>query len=158
MKCVVPRSCPPIRVPGRWRARRRRAFAFTLMEMILVLAIISVLLGLGVFGLVNVLGGAKEDAAASDIRTLEMSLVRYASRSGSFPTEAQGLDALVNRPTQAPVPQRWQQMVEPKVLIDPWNRPYQYRIPAQRSAKEYDVFSLGADGIADTEDDIGNWE
>jgi len=139
-------------------SKGHREAGFTLMEMVLVLAIISLLLGLGIYGLVNVLGGGKEDAAAADIRVLEMSLVRYATRSGGYPTEAQGLDALVTRPTVAPVPARWQQVVEAKVLNDPWGQPYRYRNPAQRSGKEYDVFSVGADGVEGTADDIGNWD
>ena len=80
----------------------------------------------------------------------------YESRNLTPPTTEQGLQALVQRPTSDPVPEKWTQLME-EVLKDPWGKQYQYKQPAERSKKGYDLYSLGPDGV-DSEDDIGNWK
>jgi len=91
------------------------------------------------------------------IRAIEIALGAY-ERNNYFkpPTEEQGLAALVEEPTSDPKPQKWRQYME-EVPKDPWGNEYQYRVPATRSGKAYDLFSLGQDGV-ESEDDIGNWK
>lgn len=94
----------------------------------------------------------------ADIHTIATNLIRYKTRSREFPTTAQGLDALVSKPTIAPIPTNWAQMSEPEGIIDPWGNPYQYQIPPSNSSSFADIWSMGPDGVSGTKDDIGNWE
>lgn len=129
--------------------------AFTLIEMVLVLAIVSLLVGAGAVMLSDVLGGAEVQRAEADISTINTALVTYRTTTGQYPTQAQGLRALVERPQGAP--RKWKKVMERKLLIDPWQNEYQYVRPAKKSGKEFDIFSTGKDMIPGTDDDIGNW-
>lgn len=130
---------------------------FTLMEMILVILIITLLIGMGVYSLVGVMGDAESVAAKADIKNLETNLIRYRTVCDMFPTNAQGLQALVARPATNPVPKQWKQLLKASAVEDPWGNPYQYKNPGVRNTGSYDIFSFGADGV-ESEDDIGNWE
>ena len=131
---------------------------FTLMEMILVLAIISLLLGAGVFTMLNVVEDAKLQRAAADLETLETNLVRYQTMALRYPTTEQGLNALVNRPSSEPIPRKWTKKMEESALYDPWGNPYQYANPGNNNPTGFDLWSMGPDNTNATEDDIGNWE
>ena len=139
-------------------SRYRRNRAFTLMEMILVLGIIALLLGVGTYFMVDVLSDAEEGKAKADITALSTSLIRYKTKARMYPSEQQGLDALVNRPNSQPEPASWKQFMKPQGIIDPWGQTYEYRYPGKHNATSYDIFSLGFDKKEGTEDDIGNWE
>lgn len=128
------------------------------MEMLLVLGIIALLVGMGTYMMVNVLGDAEVGKVRADIQTFKASLIRYKTAAGTYPTTGQGLEALVTKPTDGPKPRSWKQFLQAGALIDPWGSEYQYNYPAQRSSDAYDVFSVGEDLKAGTEDDIGNWE
>lgn len=131
--------------------------AFTLIEMVLVLAIIALLVGAGVVKLTGVMGTGKDGAATADIAALTSALRMYSIKAGRLPTTEQGLKALVERPTVAPVPKRWApQLGSHEDLMDPWERPYQYRYPGLKGT-EFDLFSMGPDGV-ESDDDIGNWQ
>jgi general secretion pathway protein G len=140
------------------KTSRRASRGFTLMEMILVLAIISLLVGLGIYSLQNVGLTAEMGAAKANVRTLETNLIRYKTMAGTLPSQSQGLEALVKRPGGSPAPKMWVQCMEGSALIDPWGEPYQYRYPGKRKQNGYDVYSKGPDKVDGTEDDIGNWE
>ncbi len=129
----------------------------TLMEMMLVLAIIAVLLGLGAFKMKNVLSDADVTGASADVQNIETNLVRFKAKAMFFPTEQQGLIALAEPPSSGPKPKSWTQCLEKEALIDPWGNPYQYNYPGRKNSDSYDVYSMGPDGKAGTEDDIGNW-
>lgn len=129
----------------------------TLMEMMLVLAIIALLLGLGAFKMKNVLSDADVTGASADVENIETNLVRYKAKAMFYPTEEQGLIALVEPPTSGPKPRTWTQCLEKEALIDPWGNPYQYHYPGRKNSDSYDVYSMGPDGNPGTEDDIGNW-
>lgn len=136
---------------------RLKPRAFTLIEMVLVLAIVALLVGAGAVALVNVLGTGQETRARADVQKISAALRSYQINNRFLPTEAQGLKALVERPTSAPQPKRWKKEISP-LPIDPWGFEYKYRRPAKKSDEDFDVFSVGEDGQADTDDDIGNWE
>jgi general secretion pathway protein G len=127
------------------------------MEMILVILIITLLIGMGVFSLVGVMGDAESVAAKADVKNLETNLIRYRTVCDMFPTNAQGLQALVTRPSANPIPKQWKQFLQASAIKDPWNLPYQYKNPGARNKGGYDIYSLGPDGV-ESEDDIGNWE
>jgi len=128
---------------------------FTLMEMMLVLAIIALIVGVAV----NAIKGAQQqaDISAAQIKVANFGakLTGFKTAALRFPTQAEGLEALAKKPTGLKKP--WVQSLHENDLIDPWNEPYQYRAPAKRSLEPYDVFSKGPDKQEGTDDDIGNW-
>jgi general secretion pathway protein G len=136
--------------------RRHRRGGFTLVEMVLVLGIIALLVGAGIFQLTGVLDSGKEKRAKADLTTLQGALSTYEMSNGVLPTSQQGLQALTEKPNARPVPQNWRAYLK-KTLLDPWQTPYNYRRPATKDKGPFDVYSSGPDGIADTADDIGNW-
>lgn len=129
---------------------------FTLVELVLVITIISILVGGGIYYMMGNVDVAKEVKAETDLKLLTTQLQTYESRNLRPPTTEQGLQALVQRPTAEPVPERWTQLME-EVLKDPWGKQYQHKHPAERSSRAYDIYSLGPDGV-ESEDDIGNWK
>ncbi len=137
-------------------SRTRSTTAFTLVELVLVITIISILVGGGIYYMMGNVDVAKEVKAETDIKAISTQIQVYESRNLQPPTTEQGLQALVERPTAEPIPEKWTQLME-EVLKDPWGKQYQYKYPAERSKKAYDLYSLGPDGV-DSEDDIGNWK
>ncbi|AVH36493.1 type II secretion system protein GspG [Pseudomonas monteilii] len=140
---------------------RRAQRGFTLIEIMVVVIILGVL---GALVLPNVMSRpdhAKLTAARTDIQSIATALEIYRLDNGRYPTTAQGLEALVRRPTLAPLPRQWSaQGYLKRQAMDPWGAPYQYANPGTRSGQGYDLFSLGADGQPGGEDadaDIGNW-
>lgn len=130
--------------------------AFTLIEIVLVIAIIAILGAAAINLIKGNVDVAKETRVESDIKNIVTQLKVYESRNLAPPTTEQGLMALVERPVVEPVPERWTQLLE-AVPKDPWNREFRYDYPAKRSKADFDVYSLGKDGI-DSEDDFGNWK
>lgn len=137
--------------------RRSQAGGYTLMEMLLVLGIIGLLLGLGVYSMTGVLGDADEGKAKADIKNFDANLIRYKTKAGIYPTTEQGLKALVERPSSGPAPRSWKPFLKEAALTDPWSNPYHYRYPGKHNPESYDIYSWGPDLKEGTEDDIGNW-
>lgn len=132
---------------------RRRMRGFTLMEMILVLAIIAVLVGMGIFATSGVIDDANIGRARADVKTLEMNVVRYKTNMNQVPTS---LKDLASRPGNAKGP--WRQLIQESALKDAWGNDYQYRNPGRHNPTGYDIYSMGPDGRDGTDDDIGNWQ
>lgn len=130
--------------------------AFTLIELVLVLTIISFLAASAIYLLMGNVEVAQETRAEQDIQAINTQVKMYVARNLRPPTTEQGIKALVERPDAEPVPERWTQLLE-EIPKDPWDREYQYEAPGTRSKKQYDIFSLGPDGVV-SEDDIGNWK
>lgn len=128
------------------------------MEMILVLAIIALLVGAGVVGMVNVLEDAKFTRAETDIQAIKGALIRYQTMALFYPSTEQGLKALVERPSSEPIPRKWTKKMEQSKLKDPWGHEYQYANPGRQNPTGYDLWSLGPDGQDNTGDEFGNWE
>lgn len=136
----------------------RRSPGFTLIELMVVLVIIGVLAALIVPNVLERADDARITAAHTDVQNLVQALKLYKLDNQIYPTQEQGLDALVHKPSVAPVPPNWKQYLD-KLPSDPWGRPYLYRNPGLRG--EIDVFSLGADGQPGGEGknaDIGSWQ
>jgi general secretion pathway protein G len=136
--------------------RHGRRAAFTLMEILIVIALIALLVGLSVTKLGGLLTGGEKDIAQQFVNSsLKAPLMAYRIRLGSYPTTAQGLQALLAAPEGAT---KWSgpYIEGGKIPEDPWKRPYQYRCPGTKNPDGYDVFSFGPDGV-ESADDIGNW-
>jgi len=129
---------------------------YTLIEIMLVLAIISVLLGAGIYTLVGNLDTGREVRVKADTAAIMTQLRTYEASNLMLPTSEQGLRALAERPTSEPIPKRWRQLYQ-KPPEDPWGMPYQYRYPGKKNPNSFDIYSYGPDR-KESDDDIGNWE
>lgn len=135
----------------------RPRHAFTLIEIVIVLTIISILAAGSIYMLKGNVDVAKETRVDGDLQNIMTQLQLYEARNMRPPTSDQGLKALVEKPTTEPLPEKWTALME-EVPKDPWGQEYKYRYPAQKSKKPYDVWSVGKDGVDGNEDDIGNWK
>jgi len=129
---------------------------FTLLEVMVVIVILGVLASMVVPNLIGSQDRANMQKAVSDINALETSLSMYKLDNYDYPTTEQGLEALTVETDIEPLPRRFPEDGYIKRLPnDPRGNEYQLLYPGENS--KYDVFSMGQDGEAGTEDDIGNW-
>jgi len=131
---------------------------FTLIELMVVLAIIGVLAALIVPNVLSRADDARITAARTDVGNLMQALKLYKLDNQRFPSGEQGLNALKIKPTTEPIPGNWKPYLD-KLPSDPWGRPYLYLNPGLKG--EVDVLSFGADGQAGGEGnnaDIGSWQ
>jgi len=136
----------------------RKQRGFTLIELMVVLAIIGILASLVVPNILGRADDARMTAAKTDVGNLMQALKLYKLDNQRFPTAEQGLQALVTKPTTEPVPTNWKSYLD-KLPTDPWGKPYQYLNPGLKA--EVDVMSWGADGQTGGEGvnaDIGSWQ
>ena len=126
------------------------------MEMLIVLTIIALLMGMVIFQVSDLSGGAKREKVQADLLAFKEMLASYQLENDMLPSTDQGLKALWSKPTVDPVPPHWVKKLDEETL-DPWGHSYQYRNPGKKNPDKYDVFSMGEDGLPDTADDIGNW-
>ncbi|MEX0775574.1 MAG: type II secretion system major pseudopilin GspG [Phycisphaeraceae bacterium] len=133
--------------------RLRRAGAFTLIELLLVLVILAVLAGIVLPWLVGRGEQAKEDAALTQISNFATALGIFEVDNGRFPTTQEGLRALAEQP---PGLTKWKKLY-PRIPNDPWGNAYGYRSPGQYNTDSYDLYSSGPNGQEGDEDDITNW-
>jgi len=162
MKLEITNSAPDVQtldatMPlNRSLARKQRGF--TLIELMVVLAIIGILAALVVPSVLGRADDARVTAARTDVGNLAQALILYKLDNQRFPTAEQGLQALVAKPSAEPVPANWKSYLD-KLPGDPWGRPYQYLNPGLKG--EVDVMSWGADGQSGGEGvnaDIGSWQ
>ena len=132
---------------SRLAARSTFRAGFTLMELLVVVALLVVLAGTGGVIYMNYLEGAKEDVAKSQVQVLTEAAQMYQIKTGSYPPD-------LNTLTQ-PTADGKAASLEVSALIDPWQRPYQYQYPGQHhpGQNKPDVWSTGHDG----NQQIGNW-
>jgi general secretion pathway protein G len=131
-----------------------RTAGFTLMEIMLVVTIIALLAGLAIYKLTGAVITAEIAAARTDLRAFQSALLSYRTIAGSFPSTAQGLQALVTKPEGEPQPIMWRPQFPDGLNTDPWKRDYVYKYPGERKGHGFDIYSLGEDGVAGTNDDI----
>lgn len=130
------------------RSRLRPRAGFTLIEILVVIAVISLLAALVAPNVMQHVGTAKDAAARSQMEMLGAALDAYRLDNGRYPTTAQGLDALWAEPTANPRPNNWRgPYVRKAVPMDPWDNPYVYEAPGDRNPSGYDLMTYGADGV-----------
>ena len=133
-----------------------RQSAFTLLEIMLVVAIIGVLLAAAIYKMAPALDVAKGMRTKADLQSIRTSLLSYNGANGFYPTTEQGLNALVSRPGSEPAPTSWRRLMD-ELPKDAWGSFYIYRYPGRKNSSGYDLFSAGTDRIPDSgDDDWGN--
>lgn len=136
--------------------KHRQQRGFTLLEIMVVIVILGILASLVVPNLMGNKEQADHQKAVSDIVALENALDMYKLDNSRYPTTDQGMNALVTKPDSDPAPRNYKDGGYIKRLpTDPWQNEYQLLSPGEHG--KLDVFSMGPDGEAGTEDDIGNW-
>jgi general secretion pathway protein G len=130
---------------------------FTLVEMLVVVAILGLLLALVGPKVISGLGKGQQGAAKAQIELLGQSLDTFRLDVGRYPTTQEGLGALITNPGIA----NWDgpYLKKNELPIDPWKRPYIYQCPGTHG--EYDLYSYGSDGTQGGEKenkDILSWE
>ncbi len=130
---------------------------FTLLEMVMVMAIIGVLAG----GVITLMGGFGESAriqrAETDMQGITSALMSYRALAGRYPTSQQGISALVEKPTLSPKPRRYPPKGFMKSLPkDPWGEPYVYLMPGSKDATTFELISFGADQKEGGGDDLSS--
>ena len=138
------------------KRRSGRIDGFTLIELMLVVVIIGIIAAIAVPRIAGRSEKAKLAAAKSSIASISASLDTFELAVGRFPTTEEGLGALVTKPVSLTTEDQWDGPYMREVPLDPWNRPFLYKSPGEKSV-DYDVISPGRDGQEGTEDDVANF-
>ncbi|MCX7739235.1 MAG: type II secretion system major pseudopilin GspG [Hydrogenothermaceae bacterium] len=128
---------------------------FTLIELLVVIIILGLLAALIVPRITGRVDEAKIETTKVQLKSLKDALEQYKLDNGNYPTTAQGLKALVEKPNTPPVPTRWKQYLD-KLPKDGWDEEFIYLSPGVN--KPYDIRSKGPDKTEGTEDDISVWQ
>jgi general secretion pathway protein G len=137
------------------RSRKCRKGGFTLIEVLLVMAILVILAGFAVGTYQGVKARTDRSAAKAQVLLLKSTIETYQATVDSYPSS---LQALRTCPQDLPDPTKWAgPYLDADVPLDPWGNPYQYACPGQHNPDSFDVWSYGPDRVNGTPDDIGNW-
>lgn len=136
---------------------RKKQQGFTLIEVMVVVMILGILAAIVVPRIVSRPEEAKIVKAKQDISRIEAALDLYRLDNGMYPTQQQGLQALVTKPTTPPIPTHWQsEGYINRLPVDPWGAEYQYENPGRHG--QIDIYSFGPQQGAEGEaTEVGNW-
>ncbi|NNC89831.1 MAG: type II secretion system major pseudopilin GspG [Akkermansiaceae bacterium] len=123
--------------------------------MVIVLGIIALILGAAITFSGGITGAAREQAAEAKLREFVAKIETYRMMAGTYPSQQQGLQALVEKPTSAPEPRRWKQQFK-SLPKDPWGQDYDYKNPGSRDPTTFEVLSKGEDQELGTDDDLSS--
>ncbi len=124
---------------------KRNRRAFTLVELVVVILIISMLAAFVAPRMFKGLGKAKRDIARAKMATIENSIGRFQVDCGRLPDETHGLQELLAPPGD--LEDKWNgPYLKRSDLLDPWDNPYLYREEGQVNPGYFDLISYGADG------------
>ena len=139
-------------------ANRTRRGAFTLVELLLVLTILAILAGIVLPKMTGRTQQARITRAQTEIATFTTALGAFEVDNGFYPKGRNGLQALVQRPSNA---QNWHGPYLENVTtvpLDPWGNAYIYECPGKHNPAGFDLMSMGPDGRIGGDDDICNWQ
>lgn len=137
---------------------RRNEGGFTLLELLVVLAILGLLAAIVGPQVIRYLGSSKTQTAQVQVRNIAASIQLYRLDVGRYPTNEEGLGALIKGPASA-VMWNGPYLPDSSAITDPWGKPYLLKSPGEHG--ELDVFSYGSDGTAGGSGearDVGNWK
>lgn len=138
----------------------KRQAGFSLIEIMVVIVIIGLLVGIVAPNVIGRADEARLQKVQADFKAIQTALKMYRIDNFVYPSTEQGLEALVTRPSLAPVPRNWKSGGYLESLpVDPWGNPYVYLSPGE--VRDYDIYTRGADGITGGEGnnaDIGVWD
>ena len=141
---------------GKFYQKTRNQRGFSLMELMIVMVILGLLASLVGPTLFKKLGTAQQKTAKTQISMLMAVLDAYRLDIGHYPTQQEGLEALVVNPGE----EKWNgPYLKKGVPPDPWDNEYHYQNPGEHG--EVDIFSLGADnkeGGEKEDADVGSWQ
>jgi len=134
---------------------------FTFIETIVTISVILILSAAVGFSAIKYIERARAAACRSQIETFRLALQSYYLDCGRYPTEAQGLDALWEKPVMSPVPSGWGgPYTNRRIPKDPWGGDYVYKNPGENNLP-FTIASYGADGRTGGEGadaDINSWD
>jgi len=138
------------------RTRRR---GFTFLEIMLVVLIIGILFSIVGPQLMRKSGKARNQATKAQIGNIKTALSMYEMDIGNFPSTAEGLKALFEKPSDVDE-DFWDgpYLENRSALKDIWKEEFIYKFPGEHNKDSYDLYSKGHDKKEGTEDDITNWE
>ena len=146
---ALARRAMEVYAPGmtaRYPESPEREAGFTLLEILVVIAILGLLIGLVAPAALRQLGGAREKIAHQSIERLGSVLDMYKLDVGSYPSSEEGLTALTDKPADA---ENWNgPYVKGGPPMDPWHHAYLYRAPSERADHDYDLCSRGAQNVS----------
>lgn len=135
--------------------RRINRDGFTLIELLLVVVIIGLLAAIVVPRLAGRAEDVKIDTTRASMTELRKSLGLYEVDNGRFPTQDQGLLALIEKPMSAPEPKKWRKYLETREIPkDAWGKEFGYKNPGEVNTDGYDIISGGPDETIGNDDDI----
>jgi general secretion pathway protein G len=134
---------------------------FTFIETIVSISIILILSAVVGFSAFKYVERARTASCRNQMDVFRLSLQSYYLDCGQYPSEAQGLSALWEKPILSPVPQSWDgPYIDRKIPKDPWNNDYIYKNPGENNLP-FSIMTYGADGKTGGEGanaDIHSWD
>ena len=137
--------------------RLARVEGFTLIELLLVVVIIGILAAIVVPKLTGRSEDAKIGATQATMKSIRTALGMYETDNGKFPSQEQGLMALIEQPTTAPIPKKYPKdgyLDTKEAPKDGWGNEIAYKIPGEKNTTGYDLVSAGPDEQMGNDDDI----
>lgn len=131
--------------------------AFTILELLLVLVILSVLAAIVASRFVGQSQSAKVKAAQTQLSNFNLALNRFEIDMGRFPTTSEGLQVLIEKPNDGGKAWTGPYLDGDAVPKDQWGNEWNYRQPGQHRSDGFDLWSNGPDGREGGDDDIANW-
>jgi general secretion pathway protein G len=133
----------------RSHSSRRRRGGFTLIEVLMVLAILVIIAGLAATNIFGLFAKSKIDAAKTEVKGIEMAAKAFYLEMGDYPGSLEALLQPMQTRDGRMLGGAWLE----KAPYDPWGHPYQYAYPSQNGQAKPDIWATGPDGQP-----IGNWQ